>query len=269
MLRYAIRTEQVARIVRLLATVVDTPIAFFDIDHRRLGSFDAGPDSAYCSALRRDPAFNRRCETCDREHLVEARRLKRTLVYTCHNGLREVAVPLFDNDLNYLGAIVFGQIRDRVSVMRHEREPRLRALYDALPAYTDARMRNIAALLAYFAQYMIQNHLVGVQAAPWAERVRAYVSEHIGDRLDIATLARVSGVSTSQLSHAFRGEVGLSAAAFVRAEGMRRAVELLGQGRAVKEVAYSLGFCDEFHFSKVFKREFGATPSRWSAEPRQ
>ncbi len=264
MLRYAIRTEHVDRIVRLLATVLDIPIAFFDIDHRRLESFEAGPDSAYCATLRRAPQFNRLCEECDREHLLEARQRKRTLLYTCHNELREAAVPLFDEDANYLGAIVFGQVRDPSKGPRHTNEPRLRALYEALPAYSDAEVRNIAALLAYFAQYMIQNHLVGVKAAPWAERVRAHVADHLHERLDIGTLARVSGVSASQVSHAFHRETGQSPAAFVRHERMRRARELLRQGRQVKEVAYSLGFCDEFHFSKAFKKQCGASPREWT-----
>jgi AraC-like DNA-binding protein len=200
---------------------------------------------------------------CDREHLDEARERRRTRIYTCHNGLREVAVPLFDDNGNYLGAIVFGQIRDPASGSRHEREPQLRALYDALPAYKDAEVRNIAALLAYFAQYMIQNHLVGVRAAPWAERVRGHVREHLSGQLDIKALASVAGVSASQVSHAFRRETGLSPAQFVRRERMQRAQNLLREGRRIKDIAYSLGFCDEFHFSKLFKKQFGVSPSAW------
>jgi AraC-like DNA-binding protein len=264
MLRYAIQTEQVARIVRLLASVLDIPIAFFDIDHERLRSFDAGPDSAYCSTFRKEPLCNHACEVCDREHLVEARRRRSTLTYTCHNNLRETAVPLFDEESNYLGAIVFGQIRIPGMQPRHRPTAALQRLFEQLPAYPEREIRDIANLLSYFAQYMIQNHLVQVRPAPWADRVRQHVSEHLSEKLDLATLATAAGVSHSQISHAFQREMGMSAARYVRRERLRRARELLRQGRQVKEIAYSLGFCDEFHFSKVFKKEFGVSPKGWA-----
>ena len=264
MLRYASRTEHIDRLMRLLAEVLQVPIAFFDIDQRRLESFDTGPDSAYCSTLRRDTAFNRACEQCDRAHLLQAQRSGGIHTYICHNNLRETAVPLFDEDHNYLGAIVFGQIRVPGLRPPGRGTAALRRLYEQLPDYPESQVRKIAALLACFAQYMIQNHLVQVRGAPWAEAIRLHIAAHLHEQLDIGALARAGGVSVSQVSHRFARECGLSPAAYVRRERLRRAQELLGRGRRVKEVAYALGFCDEFHFSKLFKRQFGQGPREWA-----
>jgi len=41
---------------------------------------------------------------------------------------------------------------------------------------------------------------------------------------------------------------------------------LLEQGDlSVKEVAYRLGFEDQYHFSRLFKKKTGIAPSQWRA----
>ena len=54
-----------------------------------------------------------------------------------------------------------------------------------------------------------------------------------------------------------------SFAAYVRKKRMEKAVELLKNGRIVRECAFELGYFDEFHFSRDFKRHFGCPPSRF------
>lgn len=266
MLNYVISTDQVKRILRLLSSVVDVRMAFFDMDGRKLGVFDVRPDSGYCSRLRQSARFNALCEACDREHLLKARDSHSPLVYRCHNNLTEAVVPLFDDGGQYLGAIVLGQIRVAGEQPGRAHGRQLRLLYEALPAYSERQVRDIADLLTYIALYMIQNHLVQHRGSSWVERIREHVRSDPSRRLDLGSLAAVAGCSVSQVSHRFRHETGASAARFVRDERMRRAREMLTAGRRVKEVAYSLGFCDEFHFSKAFRREHGLSPSTWTRD---
>jgi len=48
---------------------------------------------------------------------------------------------------------------------------------------------------------------------------------------------------------------------------LARARELLDRSRLnVAEVARASGFCDPFHFSRVFKREFGVSPRNYRAK---
>jgi AraC-like DNA-binding protein len=265
MLRYIMQAGQVQRILHLLTSVTDVRIVLFDMDDRKLREFDVRPDSAYCSRLRRKPSFDRACAECDRTHIQQARTRTQRVVYRCHHNLIEAVVPLFDQDGNYLGGIMFGQIRVAGATPPHPEGSALRRYYDALPAHNDQRVRDIADLLTYVAQYMIQNHLVRYRAAPWAERIREHVREHLGERLDIGALAAVAGMSASQVSHRFRHETGVPVSQFIRDERIRRAREMLTAGRSVKDVAYSLGFCDEFHFSRVFKRLCGMSPATWRA----
>lgn len=266
MLRYAIRTEQVSRILRTLTNLLDVPAVFFDMDTVKLEEFGVRPNSAYCAALRRDDAFNARCEQCDRRYIAMARERRTALVYRCHNNLTEGVIPLFDEHGNFLGSIVFGQIRMQGQRPKAATTPQLQELYRALPVYSRADVDNIMSLLSYFAHYMIQNHLVRHRGAPWTEQLKEYIAEHLDEKLSVRRMADIAGVSPSYVSHFFRDEVGMTPARYVRAERMKRARQMLLAGKMVKETAYALGFCDEFHFSKVFRREHGISPSEVAAE---
>ncbi len=43
---------------------------------------------------------------------------------------------------------------------------------------------------------------------------------------------------------------------------MTAAFKLLNEGFAVNEVSKKIGYNDEFYFSRLFKKNFGVTPSK-------
>lgn len=82
----------------------------------------------------------------------------------------------------------------------------------------------------------------------------------------LAEMAGHAGMSISSLRAAFQEATGTSPSSLRNSLILAHAYERLRPGtRTVAEVAAELGFCDPFHFSKGFKREFGFPPSRLSA----
>ena len=63
--------------------------------------------------------------------------------------------------------------------------------------------------------------------------------------------------------HALFEDSGESVAGLVRHERLSRCFDDLGRagGGSVTEIAFRWGFRDAAHFSRVFKREFGVSPS--------
>jgi AraC family transcriptional regulator, positive regulator of tynA and feaB len=93
--------------------------------------------------------------------------------------------------------------------------------------------------------------------------VRRYVRAHLQDpTLCPDTIAKAHAISVRAL-HALFEDSGESVAGLVRRERLRRSLEDLERpsGGSVTEIAFRWGFRDAAHFSRVFKREFGATPS--------
>jgi AraC family transcriptional regulator, positive regulator of tynA and feaB len=100
------------------------------------------------------------------------------------------------------------------------------------------------------------------RAAMRAE-IRRYVRTHLQDPLlGPASIARAYAMSVRAL-HALFEDADTSVAGLVRTERLARCLEDLQRpnGGSVTDIAFRWGFCDAAHFSRVFKREFGATPT--------
>jgi AraC-like DNA-binding protein len=261
-LRFTIRGKEVREILRRFAAVTNIRITFYDPEDRKLDDYAGHADYSYCRNLRRNPAFDRKCEACDVANLSLARQGREAHVYRCHHGLIEGIIPLYDRNGRYLGALAFGQIRARDGVPPAMKED-LRDLFAELPARSHQEVLDLASLLKCIADYLINHQLVTYQGMPWAEAVRLYVRNHQDSRISLEDLAAVAGKSVSFVTHEFKRHMGCSARQYIERERMASARERLLKGEPIKKVAADLGFCDEFYFSRVFKRYYGLPPATY------
>ena len=79
----------------------------------------------------------------------------------------------------------------------------------------------------------------------------------------LAALCAGAGVSVRTLERLFRKEVGIDFASWRRQVRLMKAVELLVSGRAIKEVAFAVGYRQPGTLVQVFRRTFGTTPRAW------
>lgn len=90
------------------------------------------------------------------------------------------------------------------------------------------------------------------------------IRDHPHLSLTAQKLAGMLFVSPSQLQKKFRQEVHVSLGRYLNEQVMFAAVNLLRvQERSIKEISDSLGFCDQFHFSRRFCEYYGMAPSRY------
>ncbi|WP_369063080.1 helix-turn-helix domain-containing protein [Burkholderia gladioli] len=78
--------------------------------------------------------------------------------------------------------------------------------------------------------------------------------------LSLDTLAAVAGLSVSRFTARFRNEVGLSPHRYLCLVRVRRAQDLLCDGLAPSLVATEVGFFDQSHLCRHFRRVLGVTP---------
>lgn len=99
-------------------------------------------------------------------------------------------------------------------------------------------------------------------------RVRAYIDDHIGERISLDELARQAGVSRSYFARQFRLSTGESPMGYLRRIRIERSKIIL-QTRAttVGAVAASLGFSDQSHFTRMFSRVVGVPPGVYAKVP--
>jgi AraC-like DNA-binding protein len=95
-------------------------------------------------------------------------------------------------------------------------------------------------------------------------RVTEYIDLHIEGPIRLHDLARVAGLSRMHFAAQFREFAGISPAQFVRIQRINHAKVLLGDPlRTLADVAFSVGFRTQAHFTTVFHRSVGNTPNCW------
>jgi AraC-like DNA-binding protein len=95
---------------------------------------------------------------------------------------------------------------------------------------------------------------------PATRRMCAYLDR--ADGVDLARLSREAGLSPRQMRHAFARDVGLSMRAYLRWKRVRRAAAEVEAGASLSAAAASAGFADSAHLSRVFRQQFGITPTQ-------
>ena len=88
-----------------------------------------------------------------------------------------------------------------------------------------------------------------------------YISEHLTVRLTLKEICDALYTSKSTLSSRFRDEVGMSIGKYIDYRVMISAeCGLTNSERSILEISDSLGFCDQFYFSRRFKEKHGVSP---------
>jgi len=92
------------------------------------------------------------------------------------------------------------------------------------------------------------------------------VEEKCPGELSIDILAEKCNVSRTVLYNKIKGLTGSSPVEFIRRLKMDIALKLLENGYNVSEAAYKTGFSDVKYFSRLFKLQFGYSPSRHKSD---
>ncbi len=142
-----------------------------------------------------------------------------------------------------------------------------RRIYEELRAMDDAASLAIEGLLLeLLAAATRQGHTnSGTRGQPgWILRARDLLHADLTHRRTLADLAAEVGVHPVTLARGFRRSFGCSVGEYVRRLRIERAATQLGGSEVpLAEIALAAGFSDQSHFSNLFRRETGMSPSAY------
>ena len=91
-----------------------------------------------------------------------------------------------------------------------------------------------------------------------------YIQFNYSHDISIDDIAKAVGVSRSHLYRVFMGNVGQSPIDYLTSYRISEACFLLKNSQlSIAEIAVSVGFFDQFYFSRVFKKNKGVPPSKY------
>lgn len=96
------------------------------------------------------------------------------------------------------------------------------------------------------------------------EQITDYMHEHYMDSLAVGALAKQYNVNENRLSYVFHKYAGMGPGDYLVLYRLNRAKDLLLNLEApIYAVAKSVGYADPYHFSRIFKKQFGMSPSQF------
>lgn len=96
------------------------------------------------------------------------------------------------------------------------------------------------------------------------ERAKTYLQDRFDESVSLQELAAVARLSQFHLVHTFTKHMGVPPHAYQVHVRVERARALLQQGMSSANAATSVGFADQSHFTRHFKRIMRVTPSEYA-----
>ncbi|KAM3090352.1 helix-turn-helix domain-containing protein [Phormidesmis sp. 146-35] len=130
-----------------------------------------------------------------------------------------------------------------------------------LYAETMANALIVHLLQRYATQQPVLSSNLGKLSNTRLRQVVDYIHDHLDRDLSLVELATVSRLSSHYFSEQFKQSTGFTPHQYVIQCRVKRAKELLLQGElTIAEIARTVGFVDQSHLNRHFKRVLGVTP---------
>lgn len=145
-------------------------------------------------------------------------------------------------------------------------------LFDALYAWA-SRLPGLSqpaeysehVLMEVFHKFITQKYSDRARKPLWVQEIGAIVQDQIDTNLSLGLeeLSRRLNANPQYLSNEFsRDFEEMTFGEYIRKKRIEKALELMEEEKySLVEIAYMTGFSDQTHFSRIFTRHFGKTPT--------
>jgi len=144
---------------------------------------------------------------------------------------------------------------------------RFKYLFSLLHDSNDDQLLIEQSILTFFTDLFLLDQTSQLSQKKTDHRALLIARDFIADQCEkdikIDDIARASGLSRSHLIREFRNRFGMTPHAYKIAKRIDKAKVLLRCGLDISTVAVSLGFTDQSHFHRNFKRIVAATPKQY------
>jgi AraC-like DNA-binding protein/ligand-binding sensor protein len=227
----------------------------------------------FCLAVKELAGGMARCRRDDNVRAARrAEQKRRPFFKTCHAGVTELVVPLFDAG-RFDGLLFLGPVRRRRARCGYASA---RGLFRELPEFdaevfasAEVILRVVAAELAFRKQSLRLREAEARELDPRIAQAVAIIKSELHETLRARDLARRCYLSPSRFVHLFKESLGVPVSTYIAQTRVERAKALLSHSDlALSRIAAEVGFPDQNYFATVFRRHCAMAPSHYRARTR-
>ncbi len=97
----------------------------------------------------------------------------------------------------------------------------------------------------------------------YVEKARNYMRNYVVEKISLQKLSRYVGLEKSYFCRLFKQVSGETPMRFFMRRKIELSKEMLAAGERNSDIAAAIGFADEFHFSRSFKKITGISPRQY------
>jgi len=182
----SINQANLYKIFRDFYTLTNMRVVLFSTEGQPLMEYPSTRHN-FCDVICKNSHWANRCEECDKKHVERCSREQKTLKYSCHLGLWECIVPIYD-DNGIIGYVMFGQVLPQGEATDTKERFWTQFSEDKFPGITDA-IRKIPAkskseldacitVLQALAAYMLSNQWVTPQKSEFIRHMDKFIEKN-------------------------------------------------------------------------------------------
>jgi AraC-like DNA-binding protein len=154
----------------------------------------------------------------------------------------------------------------------HELLEKGMVIYDALYSWAKhlqnvkhTQQPNENLLLNALIKYIKSNQVAGKDMPAWVQELKDIIQDHIDTKVTLKELSKDLDINPSYLSREFSKHFdNLSFGDYMRKQRIERAIELMKDpSYSLTDISYLAGFSDQSHFTRIFKKHAGISPSEY------
>ena len=133
---------------------------------------------------------------------------------------------------------------------------------DVVRCFDQNSYSSLAAIITHIlAELRQQRGTMNLNLSPEAVQMKKYLDTHWRGKFNQEALCELTGKSVAQTLRIFKREYGITPGAYRQKRRYSMALSYLENTRSsVRDIAMTLGFANEFHFSQWFKKQNSLSP---------
>ena len=265
-----INTDKLAKLVESFYKLTKIRMVVYDDSFNEIFCHPE-KHTPFCDMMNKNPLIHKKCLESAKILCEKCRDTGEMVTFTCHAGLTEVAVPLYEGNIT-IGYIMFGQItnkKDKKFFAENVKQrcrsynldlSELSKKINTICYKSDEQIEAVSEIMNAFTSYIYLKKIVFMKREEALANVLRFIDENLDSDLSINTICEKNNISKTVLYDITKESMPGGIAKYIKNKRLEKAKELiLYTDKSIEEISGLVGFLDSNYFRRLFKMYAGVS----------